>query len=182
MSIPYLQAQHAEQLFNVESKKDKLLLQRKKEIKALRERLMAGTRDSVLDSFDELNHRKIKKTEVDVRSKNAKKFMDMFNKGEVPEGMSASDRTTLEKEAELQTMRSKKRGERNYFQQLENGELEDDKPKEPKLLIGKLKMNGERDEENGADDPECATLSKKFSFFENFEDGDKKKKSEVSNF
>merc|ERR1712106_686008 len=171
-------AQHAEQLFNVESKKDKLLLQRKKEIKALRVRLMAGTRDSVLDSFDELNHRKIKKTEVDVRSKNAKKFMDMFNKGEVPEGMSASDRTTLEKEAELQNMRSKKRGERNYFQQLENGELDDDKPKEPKLLIGKLKMNGERDEENGADDPECATLSKKFSFFENFEDGDKKKKSE----
>merc|ERR1719357_2168151 len=114
-------AHHAEKLFDVESKKDKLQAQRKKELKVLRERLMAGTRDSVLDSFDELNHRKIKKTEVDVRSANAKKFMDMFNKGEVPEGMSASDRTTLEKEAELQMMRSKKRGERDFFKKLESG-------------------------------------------------------------
>jgi len=171
-------AKHAERLFNEESKKDKLMLQRKKEIKALRERLMAGTRDSVLDSFDELNHRKIKKTEVDVRSANAKKFMDMFNKGEVPEGMSASDRTTLEKEAELQVMRSKKRGERDFFQKLESGELKDNGPKEPKLLIGKLKMNSEGEEQNGADDPECATLSKKFSFFENFKEGEEKKKVE----
>ena len=155
------------------------MMQRKKEIKALRERLMAGTRDSVLDSFDELNHRKIKKTEVDVRSANAKKFMDMFNKGEVPEGMSASDRTTLEKEAELQVMRSKKRGERDFFQKLESGELKDAGPKEPKLLIGKLKMNGEGEEQNGAEDPECATLSKKFSFFENFKEGEEKKKVEV---
>merc|ERR1719228_1386992 len=171
-------AVYAEKLFNEESKKEKLLMQRKKEIKALRERLMAGTRDSVLDSFDELNHRKIKKTEVDVRSANAKKFMDMFNKGEVPEGMSASDRTTLEKEAELQVMRSKKRGERDFFQKLESGELKDDGPKEPKLLIGKLKMNGDGEEQNGGDDPECATLSKKFSFFENFKEGEDKKKVE----
>jgi len=170
-------AAHAENLFNEESKKDKMLLQRKKEIKALRERLMAGTRDSVLDSFDELNHRKIKKTEIDVRGANAKKFMDMFNKGEVPEGMSASDRTTMEKEAELQIMRSKKKGERNYFKQMENGELKVDGPKEPKLLIGKLKMNGEGDE-NGAD-PESATMSNKFSFFENFKDGDPNKKNEA---
>ena len=56
---------------------------------------MAGTRDSILDSFDELNQKKVKKTQVDVRSENAKKFMDMFNKGEVPEHMSASDRYTL---------------------------------------------------------------------------------------
>jgi len=171
-------AHHAEKLFDVESKKDKLQAQRKKELKVLRERLMAGTRDSVLDSFDELNHRKIKKTEVDVRSANAKKFMDMFNKGEVPEGMSASDRTTLEKEAELQMMRSKKRGERDFFKKMENGEMKEDAPKEPKLLIGKLKMNGDADEENGNDDPECATLSKKFSFFENFKDGEEKKKIE----
>ena len=137
----FFQAVHAEKLFGEESKKDKLLLQRKKEIKALRERLMAGTRDSVLDSFDELNHRKIKKTEIDVRGANAKKFMDMFNNGEVPEGMSASDRTTLEKEAELQVMRSKKRGERDFFKKMESGEMKDDGPKEPKLLIGKLKVN-----------------------------------------
>merc|ERR1719309_1774799 len=72
-------AQRSEKLFEVDQKKDKLAQQRKAELKKLREKLMAGTRDSVLDSFDELNHRKIKKTQVDVRSANAKKFMDMFN-------------------------------------------------------------------------------------------------------
>merc|ERR1719228_806462 len=174
-------AVYAEKLFNEESKKEKLLMQRKKEIKALRERLMAGTRDSVLDSFDELNHRKIKKTEVDVRSANAKKFMDMFNKGEVPEGMSASDRTTLEKEAELQTMRSKKRGERDFFKKMERGEIKDDGPKEPKLLIGKLKMNGEDEaDDNGVTDPDAATLSKKFSFFEQGEIEKKKNEADLT--
>ncbi len=29
----------------------------------LRDKLMAGTRDSVLDSFDELNRKKVKKTQ-----------------------------------------------------------------------------------------------------------------------
>jgi hypothetical protein len=29
---------------------------------------------------------------VDVRSQNAKKFMNMFNKGEIPEGVSSADR------------------------------------------------------------------------------------------
>ena len=53
---------------------------------------MAGTRDSILDSFDELNQKQIKKTQVDVRSQNAKKFMDMFNKGEIPEGVGGADR------------------------------------------------------------------------------------------
>ena len=136
---------------------------------------MAGTRESVLDSFDELNHRKIKKTEVDVRSATAKKFMDMFNKGEVPEGLSAGDRTTLEKEAELQLMRSKKRGERDFFKKMENGEVKDEGPKEPKLLIGRLKANGEINDENNFTDPEVASMSKKFSFFENFNEADKKK-------
>jgi len=168
-------AQHAEKLFDAESKKDKLQQQRKKELKVLRERLMAGTRESVLDSFDELNHRKIKKTEVDVRSATAKKFMDMFNKGEVPEGLSAGDRTTLEKEAELQLMRSKKRGERDFFKKMENGEVKDEGPKEPKLLIGRLKANGEMNDENNFTDPEVASMSKKFSFFENFNEADKKK-------
>ena len=113
---------------------------RAKELKALRERLMAGQRDSAMDSFDELNHRKIKKTEVDVRGANAKKFMAMFDKGEIPEGVSASDRITLEKDAELQMMRTKKRGERDFFKKLENGETKEDAPKEPKLLVGKLKV------------------------------------------
>ena len=66
---------NTEKLFNEKTKKDKMMETRAKELKALRERLMAGTRDSVMDSFDELNHRKVKKTEVDVRSENAKKFI-----------------------------------------------------------------------------------------------------------
>jgi len=167
-------AHHADKLFNEETKKEKLAEQRKKEIKKLRDKLMAGTRESVLDSFDELNHRKITKTKVDVRSENAKKFMNMFNKGEVPEGVSASERTTMEKEAELEIMRSKKRGERDFFKKMENGEVENEGPKEPKLLIGKLKTNGIGEStENG--DQESTTLSKKFSFFENYdEESDKK--------
>merc|ERR1712051_992447 len=59
--------------------------------------------------------------------------------------MSASDRITLEKDAELQMMRTRKRGERDFFKKLENGELKEDGPKEPKLLVGRLKMNGEDD-------------------------------------
>ena len=133
-------AVHAEKLFSEKTKKEKMMESRAKELKHLRERLMAGTRDSVMDSFDELNHRKIKKTEVDVRSTTAKKFMQMFDKGEVPEDMRASDRITLEKNAELQMMRTKKRGERDYFKKLENGEVAEDGPKEPKLLVGKLKV------------------------------------------
>merc|ERR1719228_890055 len=168
-------AVYAEKLFNEESKKEKLLMQRAKELKALRERLMAGTRESVLDSFDELNHRKIKKTEVDVRGANAKKFMEMFDKGEVPEGMSASDRITLEKDAELHMMRTKKRGERDFFKKLENGDVKEDAPKEPKLLVGKLKVN---EDEHGDEDPDTATLSKKFSFFEKGGDGKKKPESD----
>jgi len=164
-------AQNAEKLFIEESRKEKLMNQRKKELKGLRDRLMAGTRDSILDSFDELNHKKIKKTQVDVRSQNAKKFMDMFNKGEIPEGISATDRITLEKEAELDFMRSKKREERNFFQKMENGELEVKGPKEPKLLIGKLKENRSSDNADGfAGDLDTAPLAKKFSFFENFDD------------
>jgi hypothetical protein len=38
------------------------------------------------------SQKKIKKTQVDVRSENAKKFMNMFNKGEIPEGVSSADR------------------------------------------------------------------------------------------
>ena len=170
-------AMNAEKLFNEKSKKEKIAESRARELKHLRERLMAGTRDSVMDSFFELDHRKIKKTEVDVRSANAKKFMAMFDKGEIPEGMSASDRITLEKDAELQMMRSKKRGERDFFKKLENGEHKEEAHKEPKLLVGKLKASS--DDENGEheEDPETATLSKKFSFFE--KGGEARKKSEV---
>ena len=34
----------------------------------------------------------MKYVQIDVRSENAKKFMSMFNKGEIPEGISATDR------------------------------------------------------------------------------------------
>ena len=133
-------AVHAEKLFSEKTKKEKIMESRAKELKSLRERLMAGTRESCMDSFDELNHRKIKKTEVDVRSANAKKFMAMFDKGEVPEDMRASDRITMEKNAELHMMRTKKRGERDFFKNLENGDGKEETPKEPKLLVGKLKV------------------------------------------
>ena len=186
-------AVHAEKLFSEKTKKDKMMESRAKELKQLRERLMAGTRESCLDSFDELNHRKIKKTEVDVRSANAKKFMAMFDKGEVPEDMRASDRITAEKDAELHMMRTKKRGERDFFKKLENGDVKEETPKEPKLLVGKLKVRTvalvlivsflkqtfqvSEDDAHGGEDPDTATLSNKFSFFE--KGGDVRKKSEV---
>jgi len=147
-------AHRSEKLFDVDIKKEKIAMQRKVELKKLREKLMAGTRDSAVDSFDEINSRKVVKTKVDVRGANAKKFMDMFNNGEVPEGMSSSDRVTLEKDTELAQMRKNKRGERDYFKKMENGELVEDKPKEPKLLIGKLRDRDtwmENEEENGKD-------------------------------
>merc|ERR1719341_2321026 len=78
--------------------------------------------------------------------------MDMFNNGEVPEGMNAGDRTTLEKDAELAQMRKNKRGERDFFKKMENGELNEEKRKEPKLLIGKLKDNWiENDDDHSRD-------------------------------
>lgn len=47
-------------------------------------------------------------------------------------------RLTLEKEAELETMRSRKRGERDFFKKMENGEI--NKPEhKPQLLVGRLK-------------------------------------------
>jgi hypothetical protein len=49
-------------------------------------------------------------------------------------------RLTLEKEAELELMRSKKRQERDYFKKMETGELQNkDEEKKPKLLIGRIK-------------------------------------------
>lgn len=170
-------AHNAEKLFSEESKKEKLMMQRKKEIKSLRDRLMVGTRENILDSFDELNHRKIKKTQVDVRSENAKKFMDMFNKGEIPENISASDRLTLEKDAELEFMRSKKREERKFFEKLENGEMETKEEPKPKLLIGKLKETRANDGTEG--DIDTAPLHKKFSFFENYDEANNNEKAEA---
>jgi len=182
-------AHNAEKLFAEETRKDKLADVKKAELKALREKLMAGTIDNIHDSFDEQMHRKIKKTKVDVRSATAKKFMQMFDDGKVPEGVSASDKMTIEKEAELEMMRTKKRGERDFFKKMESGELDEEKttePKQPKLLVGKFKdtttvsENGNSDE-NGELEPEHATLSKKFSFFEHFEETSERKGAIPSN-
>ncbi len=79
--------------------------------------------------------------QVDVRSENAKKFREMFDKGEVPEGssLSSSDRTILEKENELEQMRKTKRQQKEFFKRMEAGEDEATAgPKEPKLLVGKI--------------------------------------------
>ena len=45
----------------------------------------------------------------------------------------------MEKEAELEAMRSRKREERDYFKKMENGELDQKEEYRPKLLVGKLK-------------------------------------------
>merc|ERR1719350_1857265 len=49
-------------------------------------------------------------------------------------------------------MRKNKRGERDFFKKMENGELNEEKRKEPKLLIGKLNDNWiENDEDHSRD-------------------------------
>ena len=97
-----------------------------------------------MDDFDDLlnaSSHKVQKTKVDVRSENARKFREMFDKGEVPEGAEKTvEKATAEKDAELELMRKAKRQQREYFQMMEAGKLQDEsKRKEPKLLVGKLK-------------------------------------------
>ena len=77
---------------------------------------------------------------VDVRSENAKKFRDMFDKGEVPEGtLNSSDRSIVEKNQELEMMRKTKRDQKEFFKKMEAGELDEDSQRpEPKLLVGKI--------------------------------------------
>ena len=110
---------------------------------------------------------------MDVKSENAKRFRELFDKGEVPEGMSSTDKTIMEKEAELEMMRKGKGEQRDYFKKLEEGKIgEGSKRKEPKLLVGKLKeKNGDEGgigevEELNEDVPEMASLSSRFAFFE----------------
>ena len=116
-------------------------------MQALRKRLNCGGTSNKIDDFDDLlnasSHR-VQKTKVDVRSENAKKFRDMFDKGEVPEGEEKkSDRITTDKDSELEQMRKSKRQQRDYFKMMEAGKLQDQQDtgrrREPKLLVGKLK-------------------------------------------
>ena len=96
----------------------------------------------------------------------------MFDKGQVPEGMSSSDRTIVEKDAELEVMRKGKSEQRDYFKKLEEGKLNVNELKQPKLLVGKIR---DVRKEDGADDlneevPEMASLSSRFSFFEHHQE------------
>ena len=78
---------------------------------------------------------RVKKTKVDVKSQNAARFREMFDKGEVPEGAGGAPGTALgaiaEKEQELEMMRKSKRDQKEFFQKLERGEFDEinDKPK-----------------------------------------------------
>ena len=108
---------------------------------------------------------------VDVKSENAKRFRELFDKGEVPEGMSSSDRTILEKDAELEVMRKKKSEQRDYFKQLEEGKISNEEyQSKPKLMVGKIKDKKETEEDFNEDVPEMASVSSRFSFFENHQE------------
>jgi len=179
-----------ERLFSEDTKKQRKDESTRRELQNLRNRLNCGGTSNRMDDFDDLlnaSSHKVQKTKVDVRSENAKKFREMFDKGEVPEGKEAGATVipaTAEKDAELELMRKSKREQREYFQMMEAGKLEniEKKRKEPKLLVGKLKDkeksngNGEAEEE---DLPELASLSNRFSYFENFNEKEetRKKKS-----
>uniref|UniRef100_A0A0K2TVP8 LIM domain protein [Acyrthosiphon pisum] n=1 Tax=Lepeophtheirus salmonis TaxID=72036 RepID=A0A0K2TVP8_LEPSM len=163
---------HAEKLFEEggTERKNKLAEERKKELKGLRKKLTGGTRDSIMKEFDDImlqKDSKIKKTKVDVRSENAKKFRDMFDKGEVPEAVVPNDKSTFEKNQELDQIRKKKHDQLDFFKQMEEGKLED-KSVKPKLLVGKIKQTSEENIDD-IDEAEMS-LSNKFTFFEHFEE------------
>jgi len=167
--------------FGEQEKKDRLAEKRKRELAKMRSRVTGGLpkenkfdylEDNVLNS----SANRFKKTQVDVRSENASKFREMFDKGEAPEDAKGVDRSIVEKEAELELMRKGKRQQRDFFKKLESGatanEEDQGEKKEPKLLVGKLKSekNGNGGEEGGDyndEIPEMASLSSRFAFFEN---------------
>ena len=90
----------------------------------------------------------------------------MFDKGEVPEGMSSSDRTILEKDAELEIMRKNKSEQRDYFRKLEEGKMDNQEYKEPKLMVGRIKDKLADGEDFNEDVPEMASVASRFTFFE----------------
>merc|ERR1719273_903156 len=179
-------SKNAEKLFSEDVKKHKKDEATRRELQALRKRLNCGGTSNAVDAFDDLlnsSSNKVIKTKVDVRSENAAKFRDMFDKGEVPEGKEP-EKEKSEKDAELEQMRKNKREQREYFKMMEAGKLDEQKTKEPKMLVGKFKdkMKNENDEqvENMEDLPELASLSNRFNYFENFNDDtatDSRKKS-----
>ena len=85
--------------------------------------------------------------------------------------MSSSDRTILEKDAELEVMRKKKSEQRDYFKQLEEGKISNEEyQSKPKLMVGKIKDKKETEEDFNEDVPEMASVSSRFSFFENHQE------------
>lgn len=182
-----------EKLFSEDVKKAKKDETVRREMQALRKRLNCGGTSNKIDDFDDLlnaSSHKVQKTKVDVKSENAKRFRDMFDKGEVPEeDNKKSDNITQSKNAELEQMRKSKRQHRDHFKMMEAGKLPEQKTEhkrrgDTKLLVGKLK---DKPETNGdivdADLPELASLSNRFSYFENFDEKDqtrKKSKGDVA--
>jgi hypothetical protein len=140
------QTRNADKLFSEDVKKHKKDEATRKEMQALRKRLNCGGTNNAIDAFDDLlnaSSNRVQKTKVDVRSENAKKFRDMFDKGEVPEGHEGS-KVPSEKDAELEMMRKAKRQQREREQrEMEAVKVEEESDKwarpEPKLLVGKLK-------------------------------------------
>jgi len=173
--------------FGEQEKKDRLAEKRKRELAMMRTRVGTGhlPKDNKFDYLEDnvLNSsaNKFKKTQVDVRSENASKFREMFDRGEAPEDEKTRMRSIVEKEAELELMRKGKRQQRDFFKKLESGGPEDEelgaKP-EPKLLVGKLKSEknggggdggagGSMEDDCGMAGMEMASLSSRYAFFEN---------------
>ena len=84
----------------------------------------------------------------------------------IVEGMSSSDRTILEKDAELEIMRKKKSEQRDYFKKLEEGKIDNQEYKEPKLMVGRIKDKIADGEDFNEDVPEMASVASRFTFFE----------------
>merc|ERR1711981_298228 len=169
-----------DRLFGEQDKRDRMASDRKKDLTRMREKMMMGTTDTAMDNLCDLRNasaNKVKKTKVDVKSENAKRFRELFDKGEVPEGMSSSDRTILEKDAELEIMRKSKSEQREYFKKLEEGKMNNNEYKEPKLMVGKIK-DKKVDEDFNEDVPEMASVASRFSFFENHKEKEEEEKQQ----
>ena len=116
-----LQSKNASKLFAEDVKKHKKDEATRKELQALRQKLNCGGTSNAIDAFDDLlnsSSNKVQKTRIDVKSENAKRFRDMFDKGEVPE-KEPEKQELSEKDAELAQMRKNKREQREYFKKME---------------------------------------------------------------
>ena len=84
--LTLFQTKKTEKLFSEDVKKAKKDETVRREMQALRKRLNCGGTSNKIDDFDDLlnaSSHKVQKTKVDVKSENAKRFRDMFDKGTV---------------------------------------------------------------------------------------------------